>query len=622
MGTVGWSMAQSKGEFLRTQAYVDIVKRFSAHLSPRRHRQLLLLLVLMVVGSMAELVTIGAVVPFVTLMARPELASEWPLLGQGFALLGWQRSDELVFPMTVAFVAVVLFATALRFVLVYVANKVTFAIGHDLSVRLYQRILHQPYVYHINKNTSETISGVNKAQVLLSALLNPLMQGLTALLMSLGVLVALLWVSPTTALMAGVVFTALYWLIIEGFRLTLESNSVLIAKAQDDRIKNLQEGLGGIRDVILDHNQDHYLNTFAHSDNVLKQAQVTNSFLTQSPRFAVETLAVFLMVGMAWMMMGRSGGLIGALPMLGALAFGAARLLPLIQQVFAAWASFTGNVRVMQDVLELLDLPMAETRMVTRDATRHHPERNERLPFNHTIEFRGVSFSYRAELPWVIQDLSFCIPKGARVGIVGKTGSGKSTLMDLLLGLLKPTQGCVLVDGVELNSANHQAWQSRIAHVPQHIYLSDTSVAENIALGHDFSEIDWDLVNRAAQQAQIAEFIEGLEQGYGTKVGERGIRLSGGQRQRIGIARALYKAADVLVFDEASSALDMETEQAVMGAVNGLDPQLTIVMIAHRVQTLAGCDVLLRLDKGRLVAMGSYREVIHEEPSSLSRTTP
>lgn len=591
------------GAFLRTQAYVDIVKRFWAHLSGRRQRQLLFLLFLMLAGAVAELLTIGAVVPFVTLMAKPELASEWPMLGQAFAYVGWQRPDELVAPMTVAFVAMVLVATALRFVLVYVSNKVTFAIGHDFSVRLYQRILHQPYGYHIKQNTSETISGVNKSQVLLGALLNPVMQGLTALLMSLGVLVALLWVSPTTASIAGVVFAGLYWVIIEGFRVTLESNSVQISKAQDARIKNLQEGLGGIRDVILDHNQDHYLHTFAHSDNQLKEAQVTNSFLTQSPRFAVETMAVFLMVGMAWVMMGRPGGLIGALPMLGALAFGAARLLPLLQQVYAAWACFTGNIRVMQDVLGLLDLPMPKTRVAMG---------SERLPFDRAIEFHGVSFSYGAGLPSVIQDLSFRIPKGTRVGIVGKTGSGKSTLMDLLLGLLEPTQGHLSVDGVRLSGANHHAWQSRIAHVPQHIYLSDTSVAENIALGYGSSEIDAVKVQQAAEQAQIAEFIEGLDQGYQTRVGERGVRLSGGQRQRIGIARALYKSADVLVFDEASSALDMETEQAVMDAVNGLDPQLTIFMIAHRVQTLKDCDLVLRLDEGRLVAMGSYHAVIDD----------
>jgi len=498
---------------------------------------------------------------------------------------------------------IVALATGLRLLLTYASNKVIFAIGHDLSVRLYDTILDQSYAYHISQNTSETIAGVNKAQMLLSALLQPVMRGTISLLIGLGILTALLIVDSVMALSAGLVFTGLYWIIIRLFRARLRRNSSIISQAQGSRIKSIQEGLGGIRDVILDGNQSHYLQTFSRVDRQLRNAQATNAFLGQAPRYVVEMIGIALIVGLAFTLTAQPGGLVAALPILGALALGAARLLPLIQQIYQAWASFSGNFSVMEDVLTLLDLP--------RNA--HSCGSVQELAFEHSIEVKGIEFVYAPGQPAVIQNLNVKIPKGSRVGIVGKTGSGKSTLMDIIMGLLQPTGGKLLVDGQTIDGARMRAWQAHIAHVPQYIYLSDCSIAENIALGEKPEQIDRKRVRRAAQQAQIADFIEAHRQGYETRVGERGVQLSGGQRQRVGIARALYKSADVLVFDEASSALDMATEAAVMEAVNRLDPNLTVFIIAHRLQTLRDCDIILKLDDGKLVSAGGYDEVIGQE---------
>lgn len=580
-----------------------ILQQFFSHLSRRRRLQLMGLLALMLIGALAELITIGAVVPFMTLLARPEEAAELPGLQQLFAMLGWRQPGDLALPMTVAFMLIVALATGLRLLLTYASNKVIFAIGHDLSVRLYDTILDQSYAYHISQNTSETIAGVNKAQMLLSALLQPVMRGTISLLIGLGILTALLIVDSVMALSAGLVFTGLYWIIIRLFRARLRRNSSIISQAQGSRIKSIQEGLGGIRDVILDGNQSHYLQTFSRVDRQLRNAQATNAFLGQAPRYVVEMIGIALIVGLAFTLTAQPGGLVAALPILGALALGAARLLPLIQQIYQAWASFSGNFSVMEDVLTLLDLP--------RNA--HSCGSVQELAFEHSIEVKGIEFVYAPGQPAVIQNLNVKIPKGSRVGIVGKTGSGKSTLMDIIMGLLQPTGGKLLVDGQTIDGARMRAWQAHIAHVPQYIYLSDCSIAENIALGEKPEQIDRKRVRRAAQQAQIADFIEAHRQGYETRVGERGVQLSGGQRQRVGIARALYKSADVLVFDEASSALDMATEAAVMEAVNRLDPNLTVFIIAHRLQTLRDCDIILKLDDGKLVSAGGYDEVIGQE---------
>ena len=297
----------------------------------------------------------------------------------------------------------------------------------------------------------------------------------------------------------------------------------------------------------------------------------------------------------------QSGGLVGALPVLAALALGAQRALPLLQKIYQAWSQTTGNFQVLDDLVSMLSLPVA--------STRNRRRQSDALPFDDRIEFDSLHLRYVVTEPEVLTDINLTIPKGSRVGIVGKTGSGKSTLMDILMGLLEPTGGRIRVDGKAIDAENQNHWRQRIAHVPQHIYLSDASITENIALGVSPDRIDQDRVHQAARQAQIAEFIESHRQGYETRVGERGVQLSGGQRQRIGIARALYKDADVLVFDEASSALDTETETAVMHAVGQLDPNLTLFIIAHRLQTLRGCDLVVRLGEGRVYQAGSFEGI-------------
>jgi ABC-type multidrug transport system fused ATPase/permease subunit len=273
-----------------------------------------------------------------------------------------------------------------------------------------------------------------------------------------------------------------------------------------------------------------------------------------------------------------------------------------LQQVFNAWAIIAGSHASLESTIDLLDQPFS--------MGQAHPV-SERLLFAREIRFQDVRFRYSASGPWVIDGLNLDIPKGARVGVVGSTGSGKSTALDLLMGLLTTTEGALMVDGQCLDTDRRvRAWQKSIAHVPQSIFLADASIAANIALGVPLSQIDFEKVRRVSLQAHVAEFIEAGPDGYGAFVGERGVRLSGGQRQRIGIARALYKDADVLIFDEATSALDNATEQSVMDAIDGLDRSLTIIMIAHRLSTVKRCDIVFELQNGRIIAQGSFDQLL------------
>jgi ATP-binding cassette subfamily B protein len=298
---------------------------------------------------------------------------------------------------------------------------------------------------------------------------------------------------------------------------------------------------------------------------------------------------------------GVAGGATNAIPVLGALALGAQRLLPVLQQIYSAYITIKGNQASTRDALDLLDQSMPE---------HAHAPPARPMAFNSSITLKDLSFCYTPQGPWVLRRLNLEIPKGGRVGFVGVTGSGKSTLLDLVMGLLAPTEGELLIDNTAITPQNTRAWQAHISHVPQAIFLSDTSIAENIAFGVPPQQIDRQRVKQAARQAQIAQTIEGWPNGYDTLVGERGVRLSGGQRQRIGIARALYRQANVIIFDEATSALDNETEAAVMQAVETLGRDITILIIAHRLTTLRNCDRIVELATGGIKAMGGYEQMM------------
>ena len=312
---------------------------------------------------------------------------------------------------------------------------------------------------------------------------------------------------------------------------------------------------------------------------------------------------MMLIAALAYSLAQQADSIAQSIPILGALALGAQRLLPVLQQAYGSWTQINGGQASLQDTLELLDQPLPD--YAGQPAAQP-------LPFKHNISLKQLAFRYSPQAPYVLKQLNLTIAKGSRVGFIGTTGSGKSTLLDIVMGLLQPTDGTLEIDGQPVMPTNNRAWQAHIAHVPQAIFLADSSIEENIAFGEPIDQIDPQRVRQAAQQAQIADSIESWPKQYQTFVGERGIRLSGGQRQRIGIARALYKLADVIIFDEATSALDNETEQAVMQAIEGLSKDLTLLIIAHRLTTLKNCTQIVELGEGGIKRAGSYHDIVNQ----------
>jgi ABC-type multidrug transport system fused ATPase/permease subunit len=558
-------------------------------IEPHRRRQFIGLLVLMVVGSLTEVISIGAVLPFLGALASPERVFEHPSLQPMLLGLGVTTPQRMILPLTVAFCAASLIAGGMRVLLLRLSLGYAFGLGSDLSTEVYRRTLHQAYAVHVARNSSEIINGIAiKTSEVIFYIIVPAMTLFSAALMAVAIVLTLANIVPLSALASFVVFGVLYAGMVKFLRRRLKENSSTISRESTHAIRHLQEGLGGIRDILLDGTQESFVATFRRTDLALRAAQRDNSFVGLSPRYMMESAGMVLIALIAYGFTQGGAGVASVIPMLAALALGLQRLLPALQQLYHSLSTIHGSEESLHEMLKLLDQRLP-------DETGSVPERP--LTFDREIRMRALGFRYGPDTPWILDCQDLVIPKGARIGFVGETGSGKSTLLDIVMGLLHPTRGELLIDDVSVTAANVAAWRPHIAHVPQDIFLSDGTVRENIAFGVPRDRIDDAAVHRAADLAQISATIGHWPQGYDTIVGERGVQLSGGQRQRIGIARALYKKADVFVFDEATSALDTATEEAVMQAIERMDERITILVIAHRLTTLRNCDRIVELGR-------------------------
>lgn len=545
---------------------------------------------LMLAGGVTELLSIGAVVPFLALLARSGAgpnASNWP-----FNLIPNTAPDRQLLVATALFAAAVVTAALVRLLLQAATQRVVLGAGHELTLEVQRRTLLQPYSYHVQQHSSALIASLEKVQTLIFGVLMTLMQAVSATLVALFILVALIRIAPVEAGLVGLVMALAYAITTSLTRRALGGASVEVGASYDERVRLVQDSLGGIRDIILNGSQQLYLDAFRAVDLRFARARARITYAGAAPRFIIEAAGMIVIAVTAVLLSRGRGGLGAALPALGALALGGQRLLPLLQQLYQAWSSLTGNRAILNDIAALVSLPLS---------VKTRPDVAATLPLRRAIRLACVSFTYPGSTEPVLRNVDATIKRGQRVALVGSTGSGKSTFADIMMGLLEPGAGQLFVDDVSVCAANRGAWQRNVAHVPQSIFLTDNSIAENIALTSSSEEIDPHKLNDAIVGAQLSGFVEQLPNGARTRVGERGARLSGGQRQRIAIARALYKGASLLVLDEATNALDEETEQAVLDGLDTLQQAgVTILIISHRASTIRGCDAVIRLNKGQV----------------------
>ena len=556
----------------------------------------------MVFSAFAEILSIGMIIPFLTAITSPDMVFSHPWMQSALGIFSIQSDVELAIFLTLGFCIVAVLSAVIRLSTLWFQTRFCYSLGADLSTQLYKNSLYQPYPIHVARNSSEFISTiVNKTFQSTSFAILPILNILSAGLILLAILSTLIIIEPIVAVSAFALFGMLYAVVILATRKRLDRDSQRISFEQDEVVKKLQEGFGGIRDILVSNTQEVYLKSYAASFRALQDAWSNVEIIRSTPRFVIEAFGVVSIALLALLFSTQENGVIGALPILGAMALGAQRLLPILQIIYASASSLRAGFGSLTDILLLLEMPSDENIM---KAVR------EPIPFKNKISIENLKFQYEDGGPWILNGINLSISKGEIIGIIGSTGSGKSTFIDILMGLLHPTDGSIEVDDEIITEVNKYGWQSKLAHVPQSIFLIDASITQNIALGIPLEQIDFELVQESARKAQIHDAINSWDNKYDTVVGERGSRISGGQRQRIAIARALYKKASVIIFDEATSALDSETENSVMESILGLDKDLTVIIVAHRLSTLKNCSNIIELSDGKILRQGLYNEII------------
>lgn len=545
-----------------------------------------------------ETLSVGLILPVAGILTSADYSTSIPVIGE---LLRSGLSREVV--VMLALVAI-LIAYVIKSLLLASLSWVQRGFMADVSTRissqLFANYMNQPYLYHLEHNSSTLIRNSQNASLFVSGVIDPLSTLFADVLVGVGLFALMLVVEPLGTLIVGFVFGT------AGFvfqRITSKRIKRWGDESQDyarEVIQHLNQGLAGVKDVKILGKEVPFVS--AYSVNV---AQVSNlqrlyKFLQSLPRLWLEIITVGALCVLVGLLIVQGKDVDSALPVIGLFAATTFRVMPSVHRVVSSAQTLSFNRKIIREIHTDLRLSWDTERVVS-----------ECPSFVDKIELNSVGFKYPRSVENVLDDVSIKIARGASIGIVGPSGAGKSTLVDLILGLLYPTHGKITVDGFDIGN-DPPGWRSQIGYVPQTIYLTDDSIAKNVAFGVDGENLDRVAVRRALDSAMLSEFVDTLPEGMETIVGERGVRLSGGQRQRLGIARALYRNPSVLVLDEATSSLDIDTERGVMEAVESLHGEKTIIVIAHRLSTIRYCDRVFKFEYGKIVAQGTYEQVLGE----------
>lgn len=586
---------------------INLFRRINSRLSNRRKTQMSLLAILTVLGAFAEFLSLGTLLPFLAVLVAPDEVFSYPVVSWLVDSLELRSNDQVVFLFALLFVATIVATAAIRLVIAYGNTRLAVAVGSEFTSGAFRQILNQPYQQFVHLDSSLMISHIDKTNAMATGFFQPLLQVISSGTVAVAILSGLLLVEPVLTALVATIIGGCYIGISRLTRAVIERNGRIMADSVNQRIEIIQTGFGGFRDIVLSGTQRVYSRTFHQTDWANRWAHGVNSIIGVTPRIVVEAVGAITLALIAYVFGRGEDGVATMLPVLGALAFGAQRLIPALQQIFYGWTMLVGGKARVADALSLLER-LDDSAL--REKDRPSPAQ---LGLRHTISLEAVRFRYDTENPWVLDGVDLTVEKGECVGLVGTTGEGKTTLLDVAMGLLLPTEGNIRIDGHSLQCTTRRSWQNTIAHVPQQVFLANLSIAENIALGTSADDIDRELLDQVVAMSQLASTVDTSPQGYATTVGEQGALLSGGQQQRIGIARALYRQRSVLVLDEATSALDDRTEGLILQSLMDLG-DTTILMVAHRASTLSSCDRLFLISGGSVRPIDSLDEVVSPDP--------
>jgi len=587
---------------------MDTIRKLLDLLSPAERKRAGVLIAMMLVMALLDMLGVASILPFIAVLANPALVETNPILSWVYQFsthLGVSSTDQ--FLLFLGFVVFALLVLTLAFKALTTYAQTRFALMREYSIgkRLVEGYLHQPYSWFLNRHSADLGKNIlSEVHGVISGSLVPVMTLLAQIAVSLALLALLLVVDPWLTISVGLVLGVAYGgilVLMSGWLNTLGQARI---QANQERYTVVSEAFGAAKEVKAGGLESTFIDRFAKPAETYAKGQATAQVIAQMPRFALEAIAFGGMLLVILYLMAQSGSFSAALPIVALYAFAGYRLMPALQQIYG---SFT-QLKYAGPALKAL-----HTDLMSLNPIEPYGKALEPLPLKKCIELNNIVYQYPNANAPALNGINLSIPAHTTVGLVGSTGSGKTTTVDLILGLLEPQEGTLYIDGQVVNASNRRQWQKSIGYVPQHIYLADDTVSANIAFGLAPEIVNQQAVERAAKIANLHDFvIQNMPQCYSTMVGERGVRLSGGQRQRIGIARALYHNPSVLVLDEATSALDNITEQAVMDAVHNLSQSITIILIAHRLTTVRECDQIFLLEKGTVKANGTFKQLVEK----------
>ena len=567
---------------------LNLISAIKSYLSSIRKIQLITLSVLMIFLSVAEAISLASIVPFIGVFMNPDMFFSNPWLSFFINFFGINNNDQLFLLVTIIFISLLILSFLIRIFTLYLTNKITYFIEADLKIKIFKYNINQSYSYHLKKSSYIVMSNIVQKTNAIAVFANSFIQILGCSLTVLFILGVLLIIEPFIifSISSVVIFFFIFIAFLNRDRIL--KNSEKISQNQDKIVSTFQDSVGYIGEIILYSLQNIFTTKFNKSSQQIAESQTYNVNIQQSPRIYLEYLTLFCLVILIFYFNQSEFEIVNSFTLLAALGYGSQKVIPLINRVYVCYSSMRNVQASVIDVLSVLDSSKKE---------ENENLLSEKIILDSSIKLDNIYFSYNNDENYILKNISLEIKKGSKVGIKGATGSGKSTLSNIIVGLLDPTKGKLIVDDILINSQNKSAWQKNIAIVPQNIFLNDVSIAENIAIGIEKDKIDLEKIKNVARQAQISDLVENKPNQYNEKVGERGIKLSGGQKQRIGIARALYRDAKIILFDEATNQLDVDTETLIMDSMYSLDKEITVILIAHRLSTLERCDKVIDLSK-------------------------
>lgn len=584
---------------------LKIIVEFFHLLTPNQRKRFYWLQVLVVIMAFTELVGIASIGPFMALIGDVSILERDNWLGTLYLKSTLSEPYEFVFYLGIIVLIILTTATIVSMYISWRLSMFATKVGAEIADRLYSYYLSQGWLFHTMGSSSELTKKIaNESTRVTAQILLPLMLMNSRIVLTFSIAAMMFIYEPMVAIAGVAIFSAAYVVLFKFVRTRLQRNGENVSNMYAERFKLMNEGFGGIKDILLLGRSDGFINRFLKTGIQLAYSQGANTGMASVPRYFMELIAFGSMIGLVLYLVSNYQADLGTiLPILSVYALAGMKLLPALQQIYASLATLKGNLSAYHSIREDL-ISINGYELEKTDSS------NQKAATSNEISLKNITFGYPSKATRALENVSLTIKDNSVVGIVGTSGSGKSTLIDIIVGLINPQQGEVLIDGVALTKDNMRAWQNKIGFVPQAIFLTEGTVAENIAFGIEEHLIDYVKVTNALKLAHLDDLVESLEDGVHTKVGERGVQLSGGQRQRLGIARALYDDADVLVFDEATSALDGITEKIIMDAIRDFSGKKTLIMIAHRLNTVQKCDQIFMLEKGKIVDSGTYKSLL------------